>query len=146
MKLKQICKQSSTKDGLYAYSLHISVEACDDDSAESSDPNVFVFRRSVPTFNPNGPTDGVVDDVFFNVATPVDMYDIPVKRPDVEHGMPYYRDSELDLWFRNLEDLDRAKEEVTSDIASLCGLCNNFSSGAGVEETVVHDGTHERIK
>ena len=137
MKLELTFKQTSTRDGLYAYALHISAVSAD--SADSSDPRVFVFRRSTPTFGPGQPQDGMVDDEFFNVATPVDMYDIPPLHPDPEHGMPYFRDSELDLWFRNLEDLDRAKAEISADVASLCDLCDTFSN----PENFIHTETAE---
>ena len=101
-----------------------------DDSADSNDAwdwNIFVFRRSTPTMNPYGRTDMVVDDEFFNVATPVDMYDIPAKFPDIEHNMPYFRDSKVELWFRNLEDALRAKREIEEDVASLCRLWDNLN-------------------
>ena len=138
--------QSETKDGLYAYALHVEAkplldnEDSSEDSSEALDPEIFVFRRSTPTMNPFGPTDRMVDDEFFNVATPVDMYDVPAKHPDIEHGMPYFRDSRLDLWFRNLEDLLRAKKEISEDVASLVKLWDNVSNveSSKHEETVIY--------
>ena len=130
MKLKATYKQSTTRDGLYAYALKVVVESDDD-------PNVFVFRRSTPTLNPYGRTDMVVDDVFVNVATPVDMYDIPAREPDPEHGMPYYRNSVLDLWFRNAEDVEHARRDIDEDLASLARLCENLSN----DETFQYEET-----
>lgn len=133
MKLQLNYKLSETKDGLYAYALHIEVVQPEDsndsnDSNDAWDNNIFVFRRSTPTMNPYGPTDCVVDDEFFNVATPVDMYDIPAKFPDIEHGMPYYRDSKVELWFRNCEDASRAKREISEDVASLVKMWDNINN------------------
>lgn len=121
MKLTSTYRQTTTKDGLYAYALHVSVES-------DEDPHVFVYQRYTPTMNPYGRTDLVVNDEFINIATPVDMYDIPVDEPDPCHGMPYYRSSTLDLWFRNLEDLERAKGDIDKDLESLAKLYNNLDS------------------
>lgn len=143
MKLKITYKTSSTKDGLYAYGLHVEATPVDP-SNDSDDPNIFVFRRSTPIMNPFGSTDKAVDDNFFNVATPVDMYDIPIGKPDIENGMPYYRDSSLDLWFRNLEDVENAKLDIDNDIASLCRLYDNLDDVSHYqhEESVIHDGSN----
>lgn len=135
MEIEVTYRQSETKDGLYAYALHVEARAVPDDSNDSNDSNdvdanIFVFRRSTPTMNPYGVTDAVVDDEFFNVATPVDMYDIPAKKPDVENGMPYFRDSKVELWFRNYEDVLRAKREMSEDIASLVRLWDNINDEA----------------
>lgn len=126
MKLDSTYKQTTTKDGLYAYALHVSVTS-------DEDPNVFVIRRSMPTMNPYGRTDLWVDDEFINVATPVDMYDVPVGQPDPCHDMPYYRVSEIDLWFRNLEDLEQAKKDIDEDLASLAKLYNNLEDKSTYE-------------
>lgn len=142
MELEVTYTQSETKDGLYAYSLKIEVSAPDEDSNDSNDTdlNIFVFRRSVKTMNPFGRTDGWFDDEFFNVATPVDMYDIPAKEPDIENGMPYYRDSKVELWFRNAEDVSKAKEAIAEDIASLVKMWDNITEGTGrtTTDTVVY--------
>lgn len=141
--LKLTYSQSSTKDGLYAYCLHVKAEPLLTESGDGglSNPNIFVFRRSTPTMNPFGNTDMEVDDEFFNIATPVDMYDVPEKQPDIEHNMPYFRDSELDLWFRNMEDMERAKSEINSDVASLVKLWDNISATDKFEYTeTIHYG------
>ena len=148
MELEVTYTQSETKDGLYAYALHVEVVLPEDsnDSNDSNDGNdawdwnIFVFRRSTPTMNPYGQTDGLVDDEFFNVATPVDMYDIPPDEPDICHGMPYYRTSEIDLWFRNGHDVRQAKADIDADIADLCSLCDTLSNPEGFkhEETKTH--------
>ena len=131
MKLNTTYRQNTTKDGLYAYALHVSV------TSDDGDPNVFVFQRSTPTMNPYGRTDRMVDDVFVNVATPVDMHEIPAKEPDPEHGMPYYRNSVLDLWFRNAGDVETAKRDIGEDLASLARLCESLSN----DETFQYEET-----
>lgn len=149
MELEVTYTQSDTKDGLYAYSLKIEAKVPNDDSTDSTDstdsndgldPNIFVFRRSVKTMNPFGTTDGWFDDDFFNVATPVDMYDIPVGSPDIENGMPYYRGSKVELWFRNSEDVRKAKFAIAADIASLVKMWDNINEETGrtSHETVVY--------
>lgn len=141
--LKLTYSQSSTRDGLYAYCLHIKAEPllAETEDGSLSNPNIFVFRRSTPTMNPFGNTDMEVDDEFFNIATPVDMYDVPEKQPDIEKGMPYFRDSELDLWFRNMEDMERARSEIDGDVASLVTLWDNISATDKFEHTeTVHYG------
>lgn len=147
MKIQLDASISSTDDGLYIYALHMVASLPDsgkEDSTEATDtldPNIFVFRRSTPTMDPFGNTDKMVDDEFFNVATPVDMYDIPIGEPDIENGMPYFRDSKLDLWFRNLDDALRAKKEISADVASLARLWDNINNTEGFREaeTVVFE-------
>jgi len=139
MSIQLTTKLSETKDGLYAYALHVSAKSLLLEGTEGSEAAapIFVFRRSTPTMNPGGQTDREVDDEFFNVATPVDMYDIPEGEPDIANGMPYYRDSHLELWFRNLEDALRAKDEIRRDVASLAKLWDNISD----EETFKQEET-----
>lgn len=148
---------SSTKDGLYAYALQIDVvPANTGDSTDSTDSmdlpdpawdgKVFVFRRSVPTMNPYGRTHRWVDDEFFNVATPVDMYDIPPDEPDPAHGMPYYRDSKVTLWFRNLEDAIRAKKAIQEDVDSLARLWDNMSNIPDREDMPMVDHSSPRLE
>ena len=144
MQISVTYRLSSTKDGLYAYALHVSANfggPLGDSDGVPKPANVFVFRRSTPTMNPFGHTDMEVNDEFFNVATPVDMYDIPEKNPDIERGMPYFRDSEMDLWFRNLEDVTRAKREIDADVAALARLWDNLNNPEDyqLEETITHE-------
>ena len=138
MKLEITYKDTGTKDGLYAYALHVS--AISASSEEDSDPRIFVMQRTPRTMNPFGSTDLEFDDVFVNVATPVDMYDIPPDEPDICRGMPYYRTSEIDLWFRNGHDVRQAKADIDADIADLCRLCDTLSNPEGFkhEETKIH--------
>lgn len=146
MEIQLDTSMSSTDDGLYIYALHMEASLPDSGKEDSTgatstlDPNIFVFRRSTPTMDPFGTTDKMVDDEFFNVATPVDMYDIPIGEPDIENGMPYFRDSKLDLWFRNLEDALRAKKEISADVASLARLWDNINNTSSFEfkETTVY--------
>ena len=53
--------------------------------------------------------------------------------------MPYYRSSTLDLWFRNLEDLERAKREIDADIDSLVRLMNQFDKPKDFVHTEVRE-------
>lgn len=135
MKLSVEYRDTGTKDGLYAYALH--VRAYTDGSNDEADPRIFVMQRTPRTMNPFGRTDMEFDDVFVNVATPVDMYDIPPDEPDICHGMPYYRTDSVDLWFRNGHDVRQAKADIDADVADLCRLCDNLSNPEGFkhEET-----------
>jgi hypothetical protein len=128
MKLTLEYSQTETKDGLYAYALHIVASTVLNDDG---DPHIFVYHRRPRTMNPFGRTDLEFDDVFVNIATPVDMEEVPEDAPDICHGMPYYRSDTLDLWFRNLEDVEQAKKDVDRDVASLCKLYNNMSDTDG---------------
>ena len=135
-------RMTTRKDCLYAYALHAEAECDGDDAGAESvedvlhDPRVFVFRRSTPAMDPFGRNDRVVDDEFFNVATPVDMYEIPPDEPDPCRGMPYYRSSSLDLWFRNASDLERARKDLDDtlrDLAVQLGRMSDPSSFESVE-------------
>ena len=126
MKLTLEYSQTDTKDGLYAYALHVASSPED-----GADPRIFVFQRTPRTMNPFGRTDMEFDDIFVNVATPVDMEEIPPDEPDICHGMPYFRSDTLDLWFRNLEDIEQAKRDIDEDVASLCRLYDNMSDTGG---------------
>ena len=54
--------------------------------------------------------------------------------------MPYYRESKLDLWFRNKEDLERAKRAIDDDVASLAKLLRDVTDVDSFQttETVTH--------
>ena len=132
MKLRLTYRQSETRDGLYAYALHILAEPADpsnesEDGGFESDPRIFVFRRSTPRMDPFGPNDRVVDDEFVNVATPVDMFEVPPDEPNPECGMPYFRSDTLDLWFRNARDVARARHDIDDTVKDLVLQLNGLS-------------------
>lgn len=109
---------STTDDkNLYAYALKAEVTEVEGilDENGNPDPRIFIFQRGVGIM-PNG---SKTRDVFFGIATPLDMQEIPGDEPDLDNDLPFYRLNEVTLWFRCLSDLEQAKKDIDGDITAL---------------------------
>lgn len=93
---------------IYAYALKVEVL-----EAKGLDVNLFVFQRI------SHGAEGDATDEFIQIASPVDIEEIPAHAPDLAHNMPYYREKEVTLWFRCYEDLRLAKEKMDGDFETL---------------------------
>lgn len=93
---------------IYAYALKVEVL-----SAEGYDDHVFLFQRSKTNLE-----DDWVDE-FIQIASPLDIEEVPEDAPDLKHNMPYFRTKEVTLWFRCLEDLRLAKGKIRDDLQTL---------------------------
>lgn len=90
---------------IYAHALKVEVI-----SAIGYPDHIFVFHRNKAN------TDGDYVDEFTQVASPLEIEEIPEDAPDLQNGMPYYRAKEVTVWFRNLDDLELAKSRIKADI------------------------------
>lgn len=93
---------------IFAYAL--KVEIC---KATVLSDHVFVFQRS-PENN-----EGEATDNFIQIASPLELEEVPEDAPDLQNGMPYYRSKSVLLWFRNMEDLELAKRKIDDDLQTL---------------------------
>jgi hypothetical protein len=107
---------STTEDkNLYAYALTVKITVSGIYDAEgNSDNAIFVFQRGVPKMN-----DKSTRDLFINIATPLDMQELPVNEPDLDNNIPFYRLDEVTLWFRCIDDMYKVREDIDNDIRKL---------------------------
>ena len=108
---------STTDDkNLYAYALTIKITKVSGiyDAEGNPDKAIFVFQRGVPKMN-----DKSIRDLFINIATPLDMQELPVDEPDLDNDIPFYRLDEVTLWFRCIDDLYKVREDIDNDIRKL---------------------------
>lgn len=97
------------KHGLiYAYALKVEIS-----EAIGIPDHLFVFQRS-PENN-----EGDCVDTFIQIASPLELEEVPENAPDLQNSMPYYRSSEVTLWFRTMEDLELAKKKIEEDLQTL---------------------------
>lgn len=113
---------------IYAYALKAEVTA-----ATIYPEHLFVFQRS-----PSTPAGDAVDS-FIQIASPLDIEEIPVNAPNLQEGMPYYRAKEVTLWFRNIEDLKLAKEKMKADIAVLTTTYDILNGELDNQEEVTYE-------
>lgn len=99
----------SNASQVYAYALKVDVT-----SATDMPQKIFVFQRGEKRTN-----SGEFIDSFMNIASPVDMDNVPEDEPSLEDNIPYYRKSSVTLYFRCLEDLEDTKNDIDDDIATL---------------------------
>ena len=111
---------------VYAHSLKVEIV-----DAEGCSNHLFVFQRS----KENEVGDCV--DEFIQIASPLDVEEIPEDAPQPDRNMPYYRAKEVTLWFRCLEDLELAKRKIREDLATLAYTYDvlNGDHGKREEET-----------
>lgn len=93
---------------IYAYLLKVEVV-----NAVGYPHHLFVFQRSPD----NNEGDSV--DTFIQIASPLDVDEVPENAPDLQNNMPYYRAQKVELWFRNMEDLELAKSKIKEDLQTL---------------------------
>lgn len=108
---------STTEDkNLYAYALTVKIKKVSGiyDAEGNPDNAIFVFQRGVPKMN-----DRSTRDVFINIATPLDMQELPVNEPDLDNNIPFYRLDEVTLWFRCVDDMYKVREDIDNDIQKL---------------------------
>lgn len=108
---------------LYAYLLKVEVI-----SSVGYPEHIFVFHRS-----PEGISGDIVD-TFTQIASPVDVEEIPVDAPDPKNGMPYYRTKEVTLWFRTPDDMELAKKNIKDDIRTLSLTYDTLYSNPDTQE------------
>lgn len=132
--LKVRFSQSSERRSVFNYALHVEVL-----SATGMPKKIFVYHQS-----PAG-VEGNTFAEFDHVATPVDFQEIP--EDAASETVPWYRTDKVVVWFRNVADLDLAKQMFVDDIAALQKTYdvltseNNFVRQSDIEFT--ENGVHE---
>ena len=127
--------QSWQKAGAYAYALRARVV-----DSENIPPSVFVMHRGKRRMG-----DGRLIDNFDHIATPLDVEELPTTPVDAvsldSTVQPYYLVDEIVIWFRCLDDLERAKKSIDDDIASLVETYRKLGNFSGFvnTETVIHE-------
>ena len=132
--LKVRFSQSPERRGVLNYALHVEVL-----SASGMPKKIFVYHQS-----PAG-IDGNTFAEFDHVATPVDFQEIP--EDAASNTVPWYRTDKVVVWFRNVSDLNLAKQMFVDDISALQKTYDvltskeNFARQSDIEftETGVHE-------
>jgi len=83
-------------------------------AADGIDLNLFVYQRL--TLEPVTQTTG---DVFIKVASPSDIEEYPVGNPNPNASVPYYRLSQVDLIFRNVDLMTETWDAIVEDLQGL---------------------------
>lgn len=109
--LKVRFSQNYERRDVYFYSLRAEVI-----SSEGIPPKIFVYHQF-----PSG-VDGNTFSEFDHVASPVDFQEIPDDA--ASEIVPWFRTNRFEAWFRNLADLNMAKQMLVDDISF---LQRNFS-------------------
>ena len=124
--LKVRFTQSPERRGVFTYSLKVEVV-----SATDIPSKIFVYHQA-----PAG-IDGNTFAEFDHVATPVDFQEIP--EGAASETVPWFRTDEFTGWFRNVSDLNLAKQMFVDDIAALQRTYdtltseNNFTNQSTIE-------------
>ena len=119
------------KSQVYGYALRVKVT-----SAEGMPSKIFVYQRGEQRLN-----SGNYVDKFINIASPVDMGNVPEDEPQLDAGIPYYRTDEVILYFRCLQDLVESKADISDDINHLVESYKLFEDTDNFEltETKVYE-------
>ena len=134
--LKVRFSQSPEHRSVFNYALKVEVLS----STGGIPTKIFVYHQS-----PAG-IDGNTFAEFDHVATPVDLQEIP--EDAASETVPWYRTNKVVVWFRNVSDLNLAKQMFVDDILALKRTFrtltseNNFTNQTDVEFS--DDGVHEK--
>ena len=122
---------------VYAHSLKVEIV-----DAEGCSDHLFVFQRS----KENEIGDCV--DEFIQIASPLDIEEVPEDAPRLDENMPYYRSKSVTLWFRCLEDLELAKSKIKEDLSTLAYTYDvlNGAHGRQEEETYPPEDDSSRTR
>lgn len=129
--IKATFKRSTIEHQALSYALKVTIVPDNSEGLEYPH-KLFIMQVSTPTM-----ISGDTKDFFINVATPVDIEEIPEDSPDLSNDIPYYRTNEITLWFRCLEDLERTKNTIDADIAHFIktyAVLNNENEFKTIEE------------
>lgn len=94
---------------------------------------IFVYQHGT------APASGLGEeprDVFFQIADPLDLEDLPVDAPYLEDEIPYYRTSSVDLLFRSPIAREETEQLIKDAIARLVDTLNTVDIYASSEEVV----------
>lgn len=105
LKVRYSTSRSDAYPTIYAHALKAEVI-----SAVGYPDHIFVFHRNKAN------TEGDYVDEFTQIASPLEIEEVPEDAPDLQNGMPYYRAKEVTVWFRALDDLELAKAKMKEDI------------------------------
>lgn len=109
----------------YAYALTATVDA-----AQELPREIFVFQRGAAP----APVAGAeAADAFVCIADPVDLEELPVRAPDIDQEIPYFRTHTVTLLFRSPDERQETMADIQDDIAALIDTIN---ACAAVSETV----------
>ena len=78
--------------------------------------------------------EGDAVDTFIQIASPLEVDEVPENAPDLQNNMPYYRTDKVVLWFRNMEDLELAKNKIKDDLQTLVLTYKVLNGSADKEE------------
>lgn len=98
--------QTPERRNVFSYALRVEVLF-----ASGISPKIFVFHQSPAGANGN------MFAEFDHVASPLDMQEIP--EDAASETVPWYRTDKVTAWFRNVSDMEMAKQMMADDISAL---------------------------
>ena len=110
LKLKRYQTDHISFQFVGAYRLRI--EAVDDNTG--ADPHVFLYHRE-----PINPYSGEVRDVFFAVASPVDLSQYPILAPDPSKPYPFFRARVVELDLPSADLTDKVWTSIINQVNAL---------------------------
>lgn len=113
---------------VYAYALTAEVT-----HASGYPDHLFVFQRSPEN------DEGDAVDTFVQIASPLEVEEVPEDAPDPGNGMPYYRAKSVTLWFRTIEDVDLAIRKMDDDLRTLKLTYDVLNGAPDKEEIKVYE-------
>lgn len=132
-RLKLVKKGVTNINYLWVGAFRLRVE-CSDPSDSGADPYVFLHRR-----DPINAYTGTADDVFFAVASPVDLAEYPVGEPNGQTAYPIFRLDYFEIDLRAASLVDEVWTTVVNEVTALLAALEKLESL--VEEAAVWVGS-----
>lgn len=122
-----VLRRQPVPDGTLKQGYYLVLEAT---TSVEMPQEIFVFQR---TTQYGESADDQFADLFVNVASPVDIEEIPVNNPNDDNN-PFYRSKDLTLCFRSSVELEECWGYIKEDIEGLVDALNSLANLEQVEE------------
>jgi hypothetical protein len=98
----------------------------------TTDPNVFLLYRL-----PTNPYDGSAQDLYYGVASPVDMAEYPIGEPNNTTTYPFFRLNYIEVDLRSITLLDQLWEFIKKQISALLQAMDTLDDKLELEEEIL---------
>lgn len=133
-RLKLVKKSVQNVNYQWVGAFRLRVE-CSDPSDSGADPYVFLHRR-----DPINAYTGNADDVFFAIASPVDLAEFPVGEPNGQTAYPFFRLDYFEVDVRAASLASEVWTTVVREVDSLLAALTKLEQLEIEETTWVGDG------
>ena len=98
---------------------------------------IFIFQRNRIIINGELPDDSD-NDTFVSVADPVDLQEYPITRPADTDDEVFYRQAQINLWFRSMQELEEVWGDIKEDVSGLVKALRAADNLSSVEEITIN--------